>query len=157
MILAVLLAVAGCDAPAKPPAAELYLRALDAIRDELKIDSPVRLHPLLIHVNPPGHSTDLPSASLATYDSSTVMGLLKIAPAEYRLCPTGGLASCTVRPGTVALTLSELQEVTESKMRLEVLVTDGRKRHDYLQHYRVVIRRTWRRWEATRIRRLDQR
>lgn len=110
VVLALLVGIAGCEAPAPAPVpdAELYDLALSAIAEAEPLDRPLWLHPLASRVDRDTASGAFGSRDFITNDSLVVAEIAAVDPDLYRICDINSTGQCQTPGGAPWIVVSEL-------------------------------------------------
>ena len=145
------LFLAACGAAPRPSDGEIHRLAVEALQEKLGAPPSMLLHPLLIQRGASGAVT-LEHAQFNAFDSTSVAEVIALADSEFRLCATSGVGTCDVPSGSVAVMLSELQELGSNGVAVGAVVIDARAGRPAPQYFVVRLKARPAGWEVVEVR-----
>ena len=146
------LSMPACGAAPRPSDAVIHRLAIEALREELSVPSPMLLHPLLIQRGTTG-ALNLEHAQFNAFDSSSVAEVIARTGSELSLCSTNAAGTCDVPRGSVAVVLSELQDLEQNGVGVGAVVIDRRDGWPAQQYFVLRVNARSDRWEVVEVRR----
>lgn len=125
--------------------------AAEALRLELAAPSPLLVHPLLIQRDARG-ALNLEHGRFNAYDSSSVPEVISLAGSAFELCSTNAVGSCEVPRGSVAIVLSELQDLERNGVAVGAVVLDARDGRPRQRYFVVRVNARPAAWEVVEVR-----
>lgn len=143
----IVLATLSCGSPPRPPEHEVYSLALEAVRAELDLPTPVLVHPLPVQIiREDGGEFRL--GTFNAYDSLPVPSAVERDPAAFELCVPSEAGFCNPGPDRASVVLSEIQELGADAVGVLLIVEHARPQARYQRYFNARLKAGARSWSV---------